>query len=90
MFLDIDCDITQALKVWKSIPTGGFYVKQDISRTINLCEQLKKIYKGFSKELLNLLQYLLMKRTRIMDLFKEYVLLYSYDQEYSNHIFSIL
>ena len=50
VLLDIDCDITQALKVWKSIPTGGFYVKQDISRTINLCEQLKKYIKGLVKE----------------------------------------
>lgn len=91
VLLDIDCDITQALKVWKSIPTGGFYVKQDISRTINLCEQLKKIYKGFSKrELLKLASIPFDEENKeVMDLFKEYVLLYSYDQElFKPHIFS--
>ncbi|MFA5340742.1 MAG: helicase-related protein, partial [Clostridia bacterium] len=83
ILLDIECDITQALKVWKSIPTGSFYVKQDISRTLNLCDQIRKIYEGFSKkELLKLSSIPFDEENKeVMELFNEYVLLYSYSQQ---------
>lgn len=82
ILLDIECDITQALRVWKSIPTGGFYVKQDISRTLNLCDQIRKIYKDFGKrELLKLASIPFDEENRqVMELFKEYTLLFSYSQ----------
>ncbi|HOD92838.1 MAG TPA: helicase-related protein [Clostridia bacterium] len=83
ILLDIECDIIQTLKIWKSIPTGGFYVKQDISRTLNLCVQIRTIYEGFSKkELLKLASIPFDEENKeVMDLFKEYVMLYSYSQQ---------
>ncbi|HQM95964.1 MAG: helicase-related protein [Clostridia bacterium] len=83
ILLDIECDITQTLRVWKSIPTGGFYVKQDISRVLNLCEQIRKIYEGFNKkELLKLSSIPFDEENKeVMGLFKQYTMLYSYSQQ---------
>lgn len=82
VLLDIDCDLIETLKIWKSIATGGFYVKQDIDRTLNLCEKVMRIYDGFDKkELLKLASIPFDEDNKTVSaLFNEYVLLYSYSQ----------
>ncbi|MFA7672340.1 MAG: helicase-related protein [Clostridia bacterium] len=83
VLLDIDCDIVDALKIWKSMPTGSFYVKQDVTRTINLCELVKKIHDSFTKkEMLRLSSIPFDEGNEtVLELFKDYTLLYSYKEE---------